>query len=69
VVERFPPLQVSNDVEMKMIAKACKILKLTKKEQEEVLAVLDDGIITETESKMLDEIFSGQIEDFFFEEE
>ena len=52
-----------------MIAKACKILKLTKKEQEEVLAVLDDGIITETESEMLDEIFSGKIEDFIVEEE
>ena len=58
-----------NDVEMKMIAKACKILKLSKEEQEEVLAFLDDGIITKTEAEMLDNIFSGQIEDYDIEEE
>ena len=54
---------------MKMIAKACKILNLSKKDQEDVLAVLDDGVITEIEAEMLDNIFSGQIGDFNIEEE
>ena len=58
-----------NDVEMKMIAKACKILNLPEDVQEEVLGVLDDGIITSNESDMLDNIFSGQIAGFNLEEE
>jgi hypothetical protein len=58
-----------NDVEMKMIAKACKILKLTDIEQERVLGVLDDGTITSSEAEMLDSIFSGQIGMFGIEEE
>ena len=58
-----------NDIEMKMIGKACKLLKLDDSEQERVLAVLDDGIITNDEAEMLDEIFSGQIGDFLVEEE
>jgi len=58
-----------NDVEMKMIAKACKILKLTDIEQERVLGVLDDGIITSTEAEMLDSIFSGKMGMFGIEEE
>ena len=58
-----------NDVEMKMIAKACKILDLSDSEQEKVLAVLDDGIITDLEAEMLDDIFSGQIGGFIIEEE
>ena len=54
---------------MKMIAKACKILNLSEDVQEEVLGVLDDGIITRNESDMLDNIFSGQIAGFNLEEE
>ena len=51
------------------MGESCKILKLSKEEQEEVLAFLDDGIITKTEAEMLDNIFSGQIEDYDIEEE
>ncbi len=58
-----------NDVEMKMIGKACKLLKLDESEQERVLSVLDDGIITGEESEMLDDIFSGKIGEFGIEEE
>ena len=58
-----------NDVEMKMIGKACKILNLSVVEQEHVLSVLDDGIISSSEADMLDEIFSGQIGGFNIEEE
>jgi len=58
-----------NDVEMTMIAKACKILNLSLGEQEHVLSVLDDGIISNSEAKMLDEMFSGQIGGFNIEEE
>ena len=48
-----------NDVEMKMIAKASKILGLDDAEQEKILAVLDDGVISRSEAEMLDEVFSG----------
>ena len=58
-----------NDVEMKMIAKASKLLKLTKEKQESILSVLDDGIITKDEAELLDTIFSGQIGNFNIEEE
>ena len=58
-----------NDVEMTMIAKACKILNLSLAEQEHVLSVLDDGLISNSEAKMLDEMFSGQIGGFNIEEE
>ena len=58
-----------NDVEMKMIAKASKLLNLTKEKQESLLAVLDDGIITANEAEMLDTIFSGKIGIFNIEEE